>query len=27
MKEGHVFDPQQIEKALGISPRPGVAQK
>jgi hypothetical protein len=27
MKEGHVFDPQQIERALGISPRPGVAQK
>ena len=27
MKEGHVFDPQQIEKALGISPRPGVSQK
>jgi len=27
MKEGHVFDPQQIEKALGISPRPPVAQK
>ena len=25
MKEGHVFDPQQIEKALGIGPR--VAQK
>jgi Amidohydrolase family len=25
MKEGHVFDPQQIEKALGISPR--VSQK
>jgi cytosine/adenosine deaminase-related metal-dependent hydrolase len=27
MKEGHVFDPQQIEKALGISPRPGASQK
>ena len=27
MKEGHVFDPQQIEKALGIGPRPGVSQK
>jgi Amidohydrolase family len=25
MKEGHVFDPQQIEKALGIGPR--LAQK
>jgi hypothetical protein len=25
MKEGHVFDPQQVEKALGISPR--VSQK
>jgi cytosine/adenosine deaminase-related metal-dependent hydrolase len=27
MKEGHVFDPQQIERAMGIGPRPGVSQK